>query len=61
LLDGQSVGRGGLEASHQLLDFLLLGQEDLGREVLFFKPVSRWTRVCSMMSWAYWSTNVWNW
>ena len=28
----------GLEAGHQLLDFLVLGQEDLGGEVFFLKP-----------------------
>jgi hypothetical protein len=32
LLDGHPVGLGGLETRHQLLDFLLLGQADGGRE-----------------------------
>jgi len=50
LLDRQAVGLVGLEAGYQLLDFLVLGQEDLGGEVFFLKPVVRSARVCSIMS-----------
>jgi hypothetical protein len=49
-LDRQAVGLVGLEAGYQLLDFLLLGQEDLRGEVFFLKPVVRSARVCSIMN-----------
>jgi len=59
LLDRQAVGLPGLEASHQLLDFLVLGQKDLGRRVFFFEPASRSARVCSTMSCTYCCTSCW--
>jgi len=31
LLDGHTVGFGGLETGHQVLDFLVLGEADLGQ------------------------------
>ena len=46
LLDGHPIGLLSLEARHQLLDFLVLGQEDLGGEVFFLKPVANSARVC---------------
>ena len=60
LLDRHPVGLLGLEAGHQLLDFLVLGQEEFGGGVFFLKPAVRSARVCSTMSWAYCSTKVWN-
>ena len=60
LLDRQALGWVGLEADYQLLDFLVLGQEDLRREVFFLKSAVRSVRVCSTISWAYWPTRVWN-
>ena len=47
LLDGHTVGLDGLEASDQELDFLFLGQADLGRELFglvwgfFLTPIFR--------------------
>ena len=38
LLDRHPVGLGGLEAGHQLLDFLILGQAELGRGLFFLSP-----------------------
>src|ERR1017187_111118 len=56
LLNAYSGWLGGLEARHQLLDFLVLGQEDFRSEVFFFTPAARSARVCSITSWAYWVT-----
>src|SRR6185369_9722626 len=33
LLEGHTVGFGGLKTGHQVLDFLLLGEADSGREL----------------------------
>ena len=55
LLEGHAVGRGGLETGHQVLDFLVLGQADLGWEFpglgwgFFLKPIFNWARVCSII------------
>src|SRR5215204_108974 len=58
LLDGHPVWLSSFKARHQLRDFLVLGEEDLGREVFFLKPPMRSARVCSMMAWAYSSTRL---
>jgi hypothetical protein len=50
LLDRHAVGLLRPEAGHQLLDFLLLGQEELGRRVFFLAPAARSARVFSTMS-----------
>ena len=49
-LNRHSIELARLELRHQLLDLLVLGQEDLGREVFFFNPPIRAARVCSTMS-----------
>ena len=59
LLDRHPVGLGRLEASHQLLDFLILGQEELGRGVFFFEPASRSARVCAATSATYCPIKLW--
>ena len=48
--DRVSLDRLCLKTGNQLLDFLVLGQKDLGGEVFFLKPVVRSARVCSIMS-----------
>ena len=53
LLDGDTVGIGRLETGHQVLDFLVLGEADLRRDLgglggsFFFTPIFNWARVCS--------------
>ena len=59
LLDGQTVGFPRLEAGHQLLDFLVLGQEEFWRRVFFFDPASLSARVFSTTSCAYCCANAW--
>src|ERR1039458_4637825 len=59
LLDGAPVGFPRLEAGHQLLDFLALGEEEFWRRVFFFKPASLSARVFSTTSCAYCSANFW--
>ena len=59
LLDHHPVGLGRLKADHQLLDFLILGQEELGRGIFFFEPASRSARVCAATSATYCPTKVW--
>ena len=55
LLDGDTVGLSSLETGHQVLDFLVLGEADLGRDLcglsgsFFFTPIFNWARVCSMI------------
>lgn len=46
LLDGFPVGLLPLKLHHQRVDFLLLGQEEVGGEVFFFEPACRSARVC---------------
>ena len=48
-----------LEAGHQLLDFLVLGQEEFWRRVFFFAPASLWARVFSTTSCAYCCASSW--
>jgi hypothetical protein len=59
LLDRDPGGLVSLESSSYLLDFLVLGPGNLGRDVFFFEPAVRSARVCSMMSWAYSPTSDW--
>src|SRR5690348_3851333 len=40
-----TAGCGGLEAGYELVDFLFLGQEELGREGFFLEPAAIATRV----------------
>jgi hypothetical protein len=56
-LDASSVGFLTLKLRHQLVDFLVLGQEEMGGGIVFFEPAARSDRVRSTMSWAYWSTS----
>src|SRR6266487_995638 len=53
LLDGHAIGLAGLEAAHQLADFLLLGEEELRSGVFFFEPACLSARVFSTMSSTY--------
>ena len=48
-----------LEAGHQLLNFLVLGQEEFWRRVFFFGPASLSARVFSTSSCAYCCANSW--
>lgn len=59
LLDQLPAGPLALELHHQPLDFLVLGQEDFGREVFFLKPASRSARVRETTSEAYSPTSSW--
>lgn len=62
LLHRDPAGRLRLKASDQLLDFLLLGEEELGWRLRFFFELTaaRCWRVCSITSWAYCSISSWN-
>ena len=59
LLDGHPVGFPRLEAGHQLLDFLVLGQEQFWRRVFFFESASLSARVFSTISCAYCRASSW--
>ena len=48
-----------LEPDDQLLDFLFLGEPDLGRELFFFEAIL-W-RVSAMTKSAYWRVSSWYW
>lgn len=50
LLYRQAIRLLRLKALYELLDFLLLGQEELGRGVFFFKPLASSTRVFSIIN-----------
>jgi hypothetical protein len=50
----------GLEAGYELLDFLLLGKEDLGREGFFLEPAAMAARVSVITLSAYCSVRAWN-
>src|SRR6266566_705961 len=60
LLDGHAIGLAGLEAAHQLADFLLLGEEKLWSGVFFFEHAASCSRVSAMTNWAYCSVSSWN-
>ncbi len=54
LLDGHTVGFGSVETGHYVLDFLVLGEADLRRDLcgllewgFFFTSICNWARVCS--------------
>ena len=59
LLDGPPGGVLPLQRGHHLLDFLVLGQEEVGRGVFFFEPACRCARVCWTRSSTYCWTNCW--
>src|SRR5208337_3067813 len=50
----------GLKAGYQFLDFLLLGEDELGRQLFFFIPAVAW-RVSATTKSAYCSVNCWYW
>lgn len=60
LLHRHPAGPGVLESGYELLDFLLLGEEDLRGKGFFLEPAAMAVRVCSMTSSAYCSVRVWN-
>jgi hypothetical protein len=53
LLHSYSVGGRGLKTSHQLLDFLVLGEKEFGRGLFFFNPEASSARVFWMTNSAY--------
>lgn len=60
LLNRHLGGLVGLKLTHQRLDFLVLGQEDLGRGFFFLTPAARSERVFSTINCTYWPVNVAN-